>query len=200
LFGELYYDLNLATRYFQKLFPGKIDKITEIKFEYSPGRRESKYTGDRSAFDVFIEYISGNLKGFIGIEVKYAESLKEETKKKAKENYKEQYADLTRNCGLFKENSIEFLKQPPLSQIWRDHLLYIATKQDYQVGFFVFLFPSKNGQCQNGVDRYREFLGSSNEEQSGFYPRYLEDFINALTVIENAGWTKELKERYLGSD
>jgi parvulin-like peptidyl-prolyl isomerase len=42
--------------------------------------------------------------------------------------------------------------------------------------------------------------GFPNEEQSGFYPRYLEDFINALTVIENAGWTKELKERYLGSD
>jgi len=75
LFGELHFDLNLATKYFQKLFPNRLDMVTAVKFEYSPGRGDKKYLGDHSAFDVFVEYAKGNKKGFIGIEVKYAESL-----------------------------------------------------------------------------------------------------------------------------
>src|SRR5258706_6885377 len=38
LFGELKHDLELATRFFRKIFPSKIDQVTSIKFEYSPGR------------------------------------------------------------------------------------------------------------------------------------------------------------------
>ncbi len=199
LFGELHYDLNLATKYFQRLFPNKIDDVTAVKFEYSPGRGSAKYLDDHSAFDVFVEFKRNKLKGIIGIEVKYAESLKEETKDKAKKNYKERYAELTMNSRLFKEKSMEYLKQPPLSQIWRDHLLSIATKQDYDMGFFVFLFPSKNIQCQKGVDSYRKFLATDNEELNGFCPRHLEEFIYSLTDLINAEWTLELKERYLGN-
>ena len=66
--------------------------------------------------------------------------IKEETKAKADKNYKELYSTLTNACGLFKPNCIDILRKPPLSQIWRDHLLSIATKQDYDEGFFVFLF------------------------------------------------------------
>lgn len=198
LFGELHYDLNLATQFFQKLFPNTIDKIIAIKFEYSPGRGNAKYLDDHSAFDVFVEFKKDELKGFIGIEVKYAESLKEETKDKAKKNYKERYAAVTANSGLFKDNSIEYLKQPPLSQIWRDHLLSIATRQDYDIGFFVFLFPAKNTQCQEGVNSYGKFLANDREELNGFYPRHLEEFIYTLTELVDAEWAMELKERYLG--
>jgi hypothetical protein len=198
LFGELHYDLELATEYFKRLFPERLDRVVAVKFEHSPGRRDTKYLGDNSAFDVFIEYSKGGKRGFIGIEVKYAESLKEETTGKAIRNFKEQYATLSKSCGLFKPNSVEFLRQPPLSQIWRDHLLSIATKQDYDEGFFVFLYPSKNKHCQMGIERYVEQLAFESEEQSGFYPRYLEDFINTLTEILNAEWTTELKQRYLG--
>jgi hypothetical protein len=199
LFGELSNDeFDLATKLFKKLFPDRIDEVTAIKFEYSPGRGNPKYIGDHSAFDVFIEYNHGRNKGFIGIEVKYAESLKEETKEKANKNFKEQYATLTNSCGLFKPNSVEFLRQPPLSQIWRDHLLSVATKQDYDEGFFVFLYPSKNHFCQKGIERYKEYLAFENESQNGFYPRFLEDFIGALTSISDDCWVEELKLRYLG--
>lgn len=198
LFGELHYDLDLATKYFQRLFPNRLDTVTAVKFEYSPGRGDTKYIGDHSAFDVFVEYNKGDKKGFIGIEVKYAESLKEETKDKANKNFKEQYATLTNSCGLFKPDSVGFLRQPPLSQIWRDHLLSIATRQDYDEGFFVFLFPSKNTQCQKGIDIYKQYLAFDNDEQNCFYPCYLDDFINAITAISSADWTTELKQRYLG--
>ncbi|RZK26432.1 MAG: hypothetical protein EOO43_02875 [Flavobacterium sp.] len=190
LFGELHYDLELATIYFQRLFPDKIDKVTAVRFEYSPGRGDSKYIGDHSAFDVFVEYTKGKHRGFIGIEVKYAESLREETKLKAEKNYKERYATVTEESGIFINNSVPFLRQPPLSQIWRDHLLSIATKQDYDEGFFVFLFPSGNTHCQAGVDNYRKYLANDLEEENGFCPRYLEDFINALADISIRLYTR----------
>lgn len=198
LFGELHYDLNLASKYFKRLFPNRLDEVLAVKFEYSPGRGNTKYIGDHSAFDVFVEYIKEGKKGFIGIEVKYAESLKEETKDKANKNFKEQYASLTDTCGLFKPNSVDFLRQPPLSQIWRDHLLCIATRQDYDEGFFVFLYPSKNSHCQKGIDAYKQYLAFDNDEKNCFYPCYLDDFINILTTISTAEWTTELKQRYLG--
>ena len=197
LFGELCFDLDLATEYFQQLFPNLLDRVTAIEFEYSPGRGDTKYIGDRSAFDVFVKYTKGGLNGFIGIEVKYAESLKEETKDKANKNYKEQYATLTNTCGIFKPDSVTFLRQPPISQIWRDHLLCIATKQDYDEGFFVFLFPQKNSHCQKGVDIYKQYLASEIEQYSCFYPRYVDVFINTLGEILNADWVAELKNRYL---
>ncbi len=54
-----------------------------------------------------------------------------------------------------------------------------------------------NIECQNGVDNYRKYLAYDNEDQTGFYPRHLDDFINTLTEIEDTAWTKELKTRYL---
>jgi len=199
LFGELHYDLELATKFFKTLFPSRIERITCIKFEYSPGRGDAEYLEDHSAFDVFVEYTNKGKNGFIGIEVKYAESLKEETKEIAKKNFKEKYATITENCRLFKPNCIDKLKQPPMSQIWRDHLLSIATRKDYDEGFFVFLFPSKNSQCQNGVNSYQELLFTDNGEQTGFYPRHLDLFIRTLRELHDVAWTKELEERYLGN-
>ena len=199
LFGEFYFDLNLATTFFQKLFPRRIDKVMAIKFEYSPGRKDPKYLNDRSAFDVFVEYRKGDKRGFIGIEVKYAESLKEETQAQAKKIFddpEKKYEHWAKKSKIFKPNTIEFLKQPPISQIWRDHLLCIATKQDYDDGFFVFLYPKKNKECENGVKSYIQHLAFDDEKQNCFYPRYLEDFFDALTKSSNANWTNELKQRY----
>lgn len=198
LFGELCLDLNLATNVFKKLFPDKIEKVNEIKFEFSPGRGDSKYIGDHSAFDVFIKYSRGNISGFIGMEVKYAESLREETVDKANKNFKERYENLTIDCGIFLADSIKYLRKPPLSQIWRDHLLAIATKQDYDEGFFVFLFPSKNAQYQNAIDDYSKYLFSKNFETNCFYPMNLEKIIEAISAKTSAEWINELKERYLG--
>jgi len=197
LFGELHFDTDLATRCFQILFPKRIDVVKEILFEYSPGRGDAKYLRDHSAFDVFVKYNKGDKRGFIGIEVKYAESLREESKEKADRNFKVEYQNITDSCGIFKPGSVNFLKKPPLSQIWRDHLLSLSIKKDYDEGFFVFLFPSKNEQCQTGIGEYKRFLISANEEQNCFYPMYLEEFINTLTEVSNADWTTELKQRYL---
>lgn len=202
LFGELALDLQLATTFFKELFPGKIAQVTEIKFEYSPGRRSVHC--DSSAFDVFVVYenVSGKT-CFIGIEVKYAESLREESQKKAAsifEEHQKTYKSLT-TPDIFKPNAIDKLQLTPLSQIWRDHMLALACRSgsNYDDGFFVFLYPAANKQCQNGVDKYLDQLINKNEERTFFYPRHLEDFIHTLERIHPVSWTKELRERYLGS-
>lgn len=200
LFGELCFDLDLATQYFKTLFPNKIEVVTGIKFEYSPSRKNEKYTGDSSAFDVFIEYSNVGKKGFLGIEVKYAESLKEESNAQAAKNYEthqKRYVELTNEKNVFIAYSIPKLKLPPLSQIWRDHLLAISLQKDYDEGFFVFLYPSQNKECETGVENYKKCLASDDEAQNYFCPRYLDDFIDTLLKLVGKDWVKELKMRYL---
>ena len=77
LFGELQQDLALASAVFAELTAGRVDHVTNIRFEWSPGRGDPRYTNDRSAFDVYVCYQTHNGgNGFIGIEVKYHENLR----------------------------------------------------------------------------------------------------------------------------
>ena len=203
LFGELRFNLELATKFFQNLFPERIDEVTSVLFEHSPCRGDKNFTGDRSAFDVFIEYVSNEgKKGFVGIEVKYAETLREGADKVdvTYKKHEKEYLQLA-TADIFKQKSIENLKKSPLFQIWRDHLLSISLLKNnlYEDGFFVFLFPKGNEACYNGVKQYTEqFTDKCQEEKTGFYWRFLDDFIENLHNLVNQEWTKELKERYLG--
>jgi hypothetical protein len=207
LFGELSHDMKAATACFRQLFPDRIQHVNAVRFEYSPGRENPKYTGDRSAFDVFVEYERDGIKGFIGIEVKYAEALREESAKNAEASFRKhrgRYEELSRpELGVFKSDSIERLRRPPLSQIWRDHLLAIALMEHesrtYEEGLFVFLFPSQNRQCQNGVDAYAQHLASPDAMCNRFSPRYLEEFIDTIADYFGTEWSNELKSRYLGT-
>jgi hypothetical protein len=62
----------------RELFPSRIGEVTAVRFEHSPGRGDPRYTGDRSAFDVFVEHATpSGARGFVGIEVKYHEGLTE---------------------------------------------------------------------------------------------------------------------------
>lgn len=206
LFGEMVLDKKLANVFFSSIFPKRIESVENIIFEHSDGRGDSEYTGDHSAFDVFVEYIPKNKKkGFIGIEVKYAESLKN-----LPSSHKERYEELTRNSELFKEDSISFLKESPIQQIWRDHLLSISHlhhyNKKYDEGFFVYLFPNKNKDCENAVSKYikqfksfNDVSGKHDEFITGFYPRCLEDFMKKLIEINPAEWTNDLILRYFGN-
>ncbi len=202
LFGELAVDLKLATSFFKEIFPNKIGQVVNILFEHSKWREDKRFTGDKSAFDVFVEYEQDNKKGFIGIEVKYAESLREEdtaTSQRIFEAHKSEYLRWT-NGEIFKPDSIELLSKPPLCQIWRDHLLAISVlgNRVYDEGIFVFLYPKGNIQCEHGVKMYNELLISDDPYMTKFYPTHLDDYINTLHCLIGTNWTAELKNRYLG--
>jgi hypothetical protein len=67
LFGELQQNLALATAVFGDLTSGRVGQVTGIEFEYSPGRGDSRYTGDSSAFDVYVTFQTAPRgRGFIG--------------------------------------------------------------------------------------------------------------------------------------
>lgn len=161
---------------------------------------------------MFVEYtsISGK-KGFIGIEVKYSETLNEGADSV---NYilnkqfcndprtrRDRYRELSN--GLFAETSYGELEQLPAFQIWRDHLLavsmYKAFPEKYDEGVFLFLAPYSNKKCRDGVLKYQNLL--LNPEMSldtHFCYAWLEEYIETLDKVFDECWTKEMKVRYLG--
>jgi|WetSurMetagenome_2_1015567.scaffolds.fasta_scaffold00529_12 hypothetical protein len=199
LFGELHFDLKLATKFFKKRYPASVKEVTRILFEHSPSRGSIDYTGDHSAFDVFIEYISkDDKKGFIGIEVKYAEDMSD-SKKSCENIFKDhgaKYIELSHKFQIFKDGAIDNLKNSPLQQVWRDHLLAISTLKDYDQGSFVFLYPKDNSECDKVVTDYQQYL-IPDSTKCRFIPETLEDYVNYLSDCSNAEWIKEFITRYL---
>lgn len=161
LFGELADDLALATRVLAELSGGRVGRVTAIDFEYSPGRGDPRYTGDKSAFDVFVRYaLPSGGQGFVGIEVKYHEGLGDRPA-----DHRARYDEVADLMGVFKPGQRERLKGAPLQQIWRDHLLAGALKavDGYEAGLSVLLYPAGNTRCAEAVANYQDCLADAAE-------------------------------------
>jgi hypothetical protein len=195
LFGELQRDLDLATRVVSSLTDGHIARVTAIEFEHSPGRRDAKYTGDRSAFDVFVEYVAvGGARGFLGVEVKYHEDLGD-----TPAEHRARYDEVACAMGAFQPDALSKLRQKPLQQIWRDHLLVGSLVADADAGYgegrFVFLSPAENTRCRDAVVAYRACLVN----ETTFSAWTFEQVVAALRGATPAPWVDELAARYLGA-
>jgi len=201
LFAELQQDLELATKVFQQLCPHRVNKVTSIDFEYSPGKGNMEFLGDRSAFDVYVEFSNHNgKKGFIGIEVKYHENLKNKPAE-----MKDRYFEVARDMDCFKKDCFDILQKKPLEQIWRDHLLagsLLYPKKDklkndfkdkFKDGFFVFLYPQNNLHCQEAVEQYRQCLTIDRT----FQDWTLEKVAGTIKQNTDDSWIYELIDRYL---
>jgi hypothetical protein len=199
LFGELHFDLKLATKFFGKKYPDSVAEVTKVLFEHSPSRGNLEYTGDHSAFDVFIEFLGkDNQRGFIGIEVKYVENMSD-SKDSCARIFKEhgtRYVELSRKFDIFKDGASEHLKETPLQQVWRDHLLAISTLKDYDLGFFVFLHPEDNKDCERVATQYKQYL-KPDSFKCQFIPETLEAYINVLSKCSKSDWIKDFTARYL---
>jgi hypothetical protein len=196
LFGELQADLALARRMFISLLPDRIADVTAIEFEHSPGRGDPRYTGDRSAFDVFVEVTTpAGQRGFIGIEVKYHEDLHDPPTP-----HRERYDEIAATMNAFRSDSSKRLQQKPLQQIWRDHLLAGSLLHDgtheYADGLFVFLYPRLNTACVDAVAAYRRCLS----DERLFAAWTLEDVVAASKAAGAGAWIDELADRYLAFD
>lgn len=191
LFGELQADLALATSFFQVLQPEVVREVTGIQFEYSPGRGDPRLTGDKSAFDVFVEYedLYGGL-SFFGIEVKYHENLLG-----APAKHRKRYDEIAKMMGCFRVEALDQLRHAPLQQIWRDHLLAGVVKETlgYEHGLFVFLYPAGNTHCAAAITEYQNAL----MDTASFAAWTLEQMTAALRACTNASWVNAFHERYL---
>jgi hypothetical protein len=193
LFGELQQDLSLASRALRRMTDGRIDSVTAISFEHSPGRGDAKYTGDRSAFDVFIEYRgSTGAAGFAGIEVKYHEDLDDQPAP-----HRDRYDEVAAAMGCFDQAALDQLKHKPLQQVWRDHLLAGSLLLDrdggYADGFLAFLYPKDNERCSRAVESYRACLQS----ETSFVPWTLETVVEAIRAEGGGPWVDAFTRRYV---
>ncbi len=193
LFGELAMDLDLASRVLHRLDPHDIERVTRVEFEWSPGRGDDRYTGDHSAFDVYVEYIStAGDAGFLGIEVKYVEDMEDKPAR-----HRKRYDEVADGMGCFRAEERRRLRAVPLNQLWRDHLLTGSMLLDsaaaWRGGRFVVLYPSQNDCVGTAVTLYRDCLTDSRT----FATWTLEAFVETLEAECDGDWVGELRERYL---
>jgi hypothetical protein len=213
LFGELAVDLGLATAVGRALWGDRIEAVTAVCFEWSPGRDDPRYLANRSAFDVFIAYTTPRGgRGFVGIEVKYHENMRARAAKgigwyDENPRYREvakvstafAQSALTRVADPAQRGSKESLGGTPLQQIWFDHLLALSmleSEDGWEEGRFVFLHAAKNQRTVNAGERYAATLA----EDTTFQSVTLEAFLAAAQSVSDAGWLADFHERYLAME
>ena len=195
LFGSLKLDPGKATRFFQHLFPDYVASIEGIYFEHSPGRGDSAFTEDNTAFDVFVTCTTQDGQpGFIAIEVKYSETMAEPLAA-----HRSRYDELSSAVGLFKDPDAPALRRNPLQQLWREHLLSRAMIGNglYATGRFLVIHPAQNHQCAGAVAVYQRHLQSDHPDVSGFQALTLEDCVSAFKAIGDPETAEALHARYL---
>ena len=191
LFGELKCDLGLATAAMRSLTEGRVHDVTSVEFEHSPGRRDPRYTGDNSAFDVFMTFATpSGRKGFVGIEVKYHENLLGKAAR-----HKDRYDDIAAAMGCFAAGAATALKRQPLQQVWRDHLLagILRHADGFDDGLFMMLYPKGNPHCRAAVSEYRKCLVRSDT----FVGLTLEDLLAEIGRHTGAPWVHRVYDRYV---
>ena len=165
---------------------------TENNWKFGIDRGRS-ISGDSSAFDVYVVFLNkSGKKGFIGIEVKYHENLKNKPAE-----MKDRYDEVAFQMGCFKDECLEDLQTSPLEQIWRDHLLagslLYSPKDKFKDGLFVFLSPKDNLHCQKAVEQYKQCLTVNRTFQSWT----LENVAGAIKLNTKNKWIDDVIERYL---
>lgn len=174
---------------------GRVADVTAIEFEWSPGRGDERYTGDRSAFDVYVRFRDAEGgKGFLAIEVKYHEDLEA-----SKNEYRPRYDEVAARMRCFRTDSLQRLREPgALQQMWRDHLLVgaHADVDAFDDDIFVFLYPEVNTACAAAVDAYDTCL----TDHRTFQAWTLDAVVANLMVRTRAGWVRQFHARYLDLD
>ena len=198
LFGELAEDRALASLVLGDMSKGRVSRVTTIEFEWSPGRGDPRYTGDKSAFDVYVTYETAMGQcGFLAIEAKYHENLE----KKDKNSYRPRYDEVAAEMGCFHEEHLDTLRQVgrrrvnALQQLWRDHLLMGAYRRvnNLDDACSVLLYPEVNTTCAAVAAAYRQCLSDPHT----FEAWTLEAFVSCLRRHTDAEWVRLFYDRYL---
>lgn len=192
LFAELQRDRALASKVFSRLLDRPTLRVTGIEFEHSPGRGDPRFTGDHSAFDVFVTCDVDGEAGFVGVEVKYVESLEQPAAR-----HRQRYEEVAERMGAFHTSERARLRQAPLEQLWRDHLLAGSLSMDAAAGFdwgvFAVVWPSENVVVGEAVEAYASCL----VEGSTFRAWTLETVLDAIAAVPGASWARLVRARYL---
>ena len=193
LFAELAADLGLATRALRLVWPEVVGRVDAIEFEWSPGRDDQAYLGNRSAFDVAVFYsAAGGRRGILGIEVKYHEDLRA-----VGGELRDRAVEVAHDAGLPLDVADPAWNRAPLNQLLLDHLLALSITQHQErpwgTADFCLLYPAVNAACHAAVAEYRGRLGYV----PAFHAITLEALIGALRSTTEEPWVETFHDRYL---
>lgn len=182
LFVPVKLELIRATSALHELIPGFAGDVTHVLFEHSPGRGSPQFLGDYSAFDVFLRYRTPEGRtGFVAIEVKYSESMREPIPK-----MRERYDAVSERSELFRDPFDPVLRANPLQSLWREHLL-AQTMLDaklYEEGWFVFVGPEHNHHVQQAATAFQALLEPPEAHKVRFLNLTLEQVIEAIRLSD----------------
>ncbi len=193
-FGPLSHDPSAATAAVSSWWPDAPGRVDAVRFEWSPGRRiPGRFVENASAFDVAFELrLSGDQLGVIGIETKYHEHCKRESR--PSDDRMRRYEHVTLASGIFDENALDALVGTHLQQIWLDHLLALSMLQDsvgrWTWAKFVLVHPERNPSFARAAAEYGDLLLDS----SSFEVRTLESLLDAHVLPPDAA--AAVRERY----
>jgi hypothetical protein len=193
LFGELALELSSASAAARRLWPGRVDRVTRIEFEWSPGRCNPRYLNNRTAADIAIFHTTpGGGSGVIFIETKYHEDLRDKDR-----TLKPRYLEVALESGAFLNHAVETLQSGSLQQLWLDHLLVLALRRADKLNtvLFVLAYPEINERCREAVPAYRAKLDAN--QPPTFEARTLEEIVSVLEEDGDAKWARQFRERYL---
>jgi hypothetical protein len=195
LFGRAKLDRSLGSKLFRAVLPDFVAQLETIRFETSPGRGDERFTGDNTAFDVLAAVTTPRgTRGFIGIEVKFVESMKYRARPMPKRV--DQLAD---RAHLHRDPRASALRDVPLEQLFRLHLLAAAMLGDngpYQEGIFVLIAPEANRDVTRAAEAYRGHLREEHAATVEFRQASVENCIKAIGEAGDAQLSAALHERY----
>ncbi|MCU1400347.1 MAG: hypothetical protein JWN62_3456 [Acidimicrobiales bacterium] len=205
LFGPLWDDPELcaaaAHRWFPVICPA--EARATVTFEWSPGRRDPTWLGDRTAFDAVLHVEHEGQTTLIGIETKYHEYPITEAVTRVSRGAavtrspRPRYIVVTERAGLFaSHNWIDEIWGTDLEQIWRDHMLALACMQasaDITAARYVLVAPAMNPPWADLADRYSTML--TPETRVTFAYRSLESLLDQ--VADLVPHAHDFRNRYL---
>ena len=192
LFGPWALDLDLATAVARRLWPDRVERVTGVEFEFSPGRWDPAYLDNGTAADVLLRHTTPTGgQGVIGIETKYHEDLSGEPAR-----HKARYEEVAAASGAFRDVDLSGLQSPPLQQIWLDHLLVLAMKATDGLDSVLHLLvhPRDNAAVAEAAEAYAEQV-----VDGSFQSLALEEVCDAVAV-EDPGHAQAFRHRYLAFD
>lgn len=191
-FGPLKLDLKLATAVGRRICPDLVRQVTAVLFEHSPARRHPSFTDDRTAFDVLLKAKTPAGHGFVAVEFKYTETMAETPAR-----LRPRYDELSTATGLYKDPDHPALRNTPLQQLWRQHMLAAAMVMNglYATGRFIVVAPALNTDVWAAVAKYRDHLSSA-EPIVTFDAITLENIVAAMRSSGAGTAADLLHERY----
>ncbi len=161
LFGSAWAHQDRAAAAIATLWPdsSSATSIGEVIFEWSPGRLDGRYLGNRSAFDVAFLPIGEQGPMILGVETKYHEHTRPE--KPARDERLDRYLEVAEQSGAFRAGFERAVNGTWLQQIWQDHLLLLSMLQNpdqWAAGRFVVVYPAANPSFAEATSAYSKLL------------------------------------------